>query len=40
VVTHVTDQEIRSLHAKEWLLMAASALSVAFFFVVGLTHGA
>lgn len=36
MVSHVSDQELRRLHAKEWMLMAASGLSVALFFLVGL----
>jgi hypothetical protein len=31
----VSDQDLRSLHRNEWLLIAASAASVALFFVVG-----
>jgi len=32
----VTDQELRSLHRKEWMMTTASALLIAVFFVVGL----
>jgi hypothetical protein len=35
-VTGVTEQEFRTLRTKEWLLMAASLVSLAGFFVVGL----
>lgn len=36
----MSEQDVRALHFKEWLLMAACGLSVALFFVVGLYGGA